>query len=159
MTAALVGLVVAAGLFLASRKRDELVTEVVLPAPPERVWAVLSDGARFGEWNPFIRAMDGELVPGGKLRNVMAPAGGREMTFTPTVLAVRPAAELRWLGRLLVPGLFDGEHYFLLTPTAGGTRLVHGERFRGIAFWFVKAESFRGDFERMNAALVARVRG
>lgn len=158
MTAAVVGLVVVAGLWLASRKRDELVTEVVLPASPERVWAVLTDGARFAEWNPFIRSMDGALVPGGRLRNVMAPAGGREMTFTPTVLAVRPGAELRWLGRLPVPGVFDGEHYFLLTPVAGGTRLVHGERFRGLAFWFMKAETFRADFERMNAALAARVR-
>jgi hypothetical protein len=40
-----------------------------------------------------------------------------------------------------------------------GTRLRHGERFRGIAFWFMSPEQFRPDFEAMNAALKARVEG
>jgi len=34
------------------------------------------------------------------------------MTFRPTILKAEPERELRWLGRLLLPGLFDGEHVF-----------------------------------------------
>jgi hypothetical protein len=30
--------------------------------------------------------------------------------FKPKVLSVRPERELRWLGRLFVRGVFDGEH-------------------------------------------------
>jgi hypothetical protein len=53
--------------------------------------------------------------------------------------------------------VFEGEHYFLLDPTGTGTRLRHGERFHGVALWFMSPERFRADFDRMNAALKARV--
>jgi hypothetical protein len=32
------------------------------------------------------------------------------------VLEVVPGRTLRWLGHLLVPGIFDGEHYFEIEP-------------------------------------------
>jgi hypothetical protein len=63
-------------------------------------------------------------------RLVFQPPGGKPMTFKPTVLAADPARELRWLGRVLMPRLFDGEHGFRLEPTVGGCRLHHGETFR-----------------------------
>ena len=55
------------------------------------------------------------------------------MRFRPTVLAVQPNRELRWKGKLLVPGLFDGEHYFKLeAKPAGGLTFHQGELFSGI---------------------------
>jgi hypothetical protein len=36
------------------------------------------------------------------------------MTFRPTVLNAETNRELRWLGHLLAPGLFDGEHSFTI---------------------------------------------
>ena len=36
----------------------------------------------------------------------------RTMRMRPTVLVAEPGRELRWLGRLFVPRLFDGEHRF-----------------------------------------------
>jgi len=55
------------------------------------------------------------------------------MRFRPTVLAVEPQRELRWKGKLVVPGLLDGEHFFKLGPRSD-TRLVfrHGEMFSGL---------------------------
>lgn len=150
-------LVALAALAFTFAPRAELVTEVHIAAPPSRVWAVLADGASYGSWNPFLTSMRGALVPGGTLTNVMRPGGGKPMTFTPTILAATPEKELRWLGRFLVPRLFDGEHYLMLDIVDGGTRLLHGERFLGIAFWFMSAEQFRADFEAMNAALKVRV--
>jgi hypothetical protein len=55
------------------------------------------------------------------------------MRSRPTVLRVSPDCELRWLSTLLIPGLFNGEHYFLLEPTVtDATRLTHGEKFSGL---------------------------
>lgn len=154
-----VSLATLAALAVTFAPRAELVTEVHISAPPSRVWAVLADGASYSSWNPFLTSMHGTLVAGGTLTNIMRPGGGKPMTFTPTLLAVTPEKELRWLGRFLLPRLFDGEHYLMLDAVEGGTRLRHGERFIGIAFWFMSPEQFRPDFEAMNAALKARVEG
>lgn len=137
--------------------RAEVVTQVEIDATPGEVWSVLADPAGYGEWNPFLIAMKGEIAEGAKLTNTMKPAGGNEMTFSPTVLKVTPGRELRWLGRVLLPRIFDGEHYFLLEERDGRTHLVHGESFHGIGLWFIDVSKFRADFEAMNAALKARV--
>lgn len=148
--------ILVAGAF-AFAPQAEIVTEVEIDAAPGEVWAVLADPAGYRDWNPFLISMEGELAAGATLTNTMKPAGGSEMTFRPTLLKVAPEKELRWLGRLLLPRIFDGEHYFLLEEHNGGTRLVHGESFRGVLLWFMDVERFRADFEAMNAALKARV--
>ena len=55
------------------------------------------------------------------------------MTFHPVVLVAELERELRWLGRLFVPGLFDGEHRFLIEPLSEHrVRFVHSEVFSGL---------------------------
>jgi len=81
------------------------------------------------------------------------------MTFKPTVLAADAERELRWLGRLGVPGIFDGEHSFRLERLPdGGTRFVQAERFRGVLvglFGTTLQKALLG-FEQMNHALKQR---
>jgi hypothetical protein len=92
----------------------ELVTDILINASPSAVWKVLTDLPAYPEWNPFIRSISGDLKPGGRLTVVIQPPEGWSMTFRPRVLAATPNTELRWLGRLLISGLFDGEHSFHL---------------------------------------------
>jgi hypothetical protein len=138
----------------------ELTSSIEIDASPERIWSVLTDFASHGEWNPFIRSIEGEPVVGSRLQVRIAPPGGRAMTFKPTVTVVDPSLELRWLGRLLLPGLFDGEHRFRLEPLDGDrTRFVQSERFSGILVAFSGkglAKTERG-FDAMNEALKLRV--
>ena len=137
-------------------------THIDISAPPERVWAVLTDFAAFPEWNPFMRSIVGSPTEGARLNVRMEPPGGRGMTFKPTVTVARPARELRWLGRLGLPRIFDGEHQLLIEPQAGGTtRFTQAETFRGILVPFLKGslDKTRVGFEQMNAALKQRVEG
>jgi hypothetical protein len=54
------------------------------------------------------------------------------MTLRPTVRAAEPARELRWLGRLFLPGLVDGEHRLALDPLEGGrSRFIQSEASAG----------------------------
>jgi hypothetical protein len=129
------------------------VTAVQINASPDKVWAVLASGPDWGAWNPFVVRVEGELKAGAKLKNTLAMTGQKPMTFKPTVLVADPAKELRWLGRVLIPGLFDGEHYFQLEAKDGGTRLVHGEEFRGILIGMLKMEDVYKSFEAFNAGL------
>jgi hypothetical protein len=139
---------------------QELLREIEINAPPERVWAVISDFTAYPEWNPFIRLIEGELREGARLEVRIAPPEARATTFKPTVRYVEPNRELRWLGRLLVPGIFDGEHSLSIEPLEGGrSRFVQSERFSGILVGVVKGtlQKTGTGFERMNAALKERV--
>ena len=81
------------------------------------------------------------------------------MTFKPTVRSVEANRELRWLGRLLLPGVFDGEHSLRIEPLDGGrSRFVQSERFSGFLVGLVKGTLAKTEagFEQMNAALKAR---
>ena len=133
-----------------------LTSQIEIDAPPAAVWAVLTDSAAYESWNPFIRKLDGELCPGATLEIRIAPPGARAMRFKPTVLAVTAERELRWLGRFLAPGIFDGEHGFTLEPLPGGrTRFVQTEHFSGLlvrAFARTLDKTQLG-FDEMNAAL------
>ena len=75
-------------------------TEITINASPDTVWGVLTDFARFGEWNPFMDRAEGRAEVGEKLTIHMQPKGGRGMTFKPRVLVAEPGHELRWLGKL-----------------------------------------------------------
>ena len=83
------------------------------------------------------------------------------MKFTPTVLKVEPNRALRWLGHLLFPGLFDGEHIFEL-ETAGekATQFIQREEFNGILVGLFRKNldtSIKSGFIAMNAALKKEV--
>lgn len=138
----------------------QLHTEIEIQAPAERVWEVLTDVASYPEWNPFIRSITGRPAPGERLETRLEPPGGRGMTFKPKVLNAEPSRELRWLGHLLVPGLFDGEHSFTIEPLEENrVRFVQREAFKG---WLVplfarslETNTHRG-FEEMNRALKER---
>src|SRR5438128_10626820 len=126
----------------------ELRTEIEIDAPAERVWAVLLDFERFSDWNPFIRSIRGQALVGSRLDVLLGASGTRPMRFRPTVKAVVPNRELRWLGRVGLPRLFDGEHIFQIEALGPmRSRFVAPERFRGL-FAPVVARSLNRDARR-----------
>lgn len=139
---------------------NHIHTETVINAPVERVWQVLTNFAEFPRWNPFIRAIGGDLKPGARLDMTTQFFNSRKMNFRSTLLRVVPNRELRWLGHFLLPHIFDGEHYFLLEPLEPGrTHLVHDEMFSGLLVPFFSrrlTRETRQGFEEMNRALKAR---
>jgi hypothetical protein len=138
----------------------KILTEIDIDATPERVWSILTDFAAYPSWNPFIRSISGDVQAGHRLTVSIQPVGGRAMTFRPTILLVQPTSELRWLGHLLFPGIFDGEHCFkIAASTSGGVRLTQAETFSGVLVALSKASLDRGTkpgFVAMNEALRAR---
>lgn len=137
----------------------EIETEVAISATPDVVWSHLTAFEQFTDWNPFITRAEGKAEVGARLVLMIEPPGGKPMVFKPKVLVAESGRELRWLGRLLFPGIFDGEHRFVLESRAGGTRLIHAEKFRGLMvplIWkSMRAKTTRG-FELMNEALKQR---
>jgi hypothetical protein len=128
---------------------------VDIQAPAAAVWHILTDTDRYEDWNPFMPRLSGRLAPGERLTLTVRP-GTRSMTFRPTVLAVEDGTLIRWRGRLVMPGVFDGEHELRLEPTPdGGTRFVQRETFTGLLVPMmpgVLADTATG-FAAMNTAL------
>jgi len=108
---------------------------------------------------PVITSSQGTVAVGERLVNRMEPPGGKATTFKPTVTVVESANTFEWLGRLVLPGVFDGRHRFELESTSTGTHLTHGEHFSGALVRFLKqsldTHTLAG-FEAMNAALKTR---
>ncbi len=138
----------------------ELHSQIEIEAPAERVWQVLTDFAAYPEWNPFIRRVNGRPEVDEQLVVRMRPSGTKGMTFRPTVMKAEPNRQLRWLGHLLVPGLFDGEHIFEIEELGRDRVLfIQREFFRGLLVpLFARSldrDTQRG-FEEMNRALRER---
>lgn len=138
-----------------------LHTEIEIEATAECIWQILTDFTAYPRWNPFIIWIEGLPIAGTRLKANIKPEGSRGMIFNPTVLQAVPNREFRWLGKLLFPGLMDGEHIFRLEPLGNGrTRFVQEETFRGLLvplFLRLMTASTLAGFHAMNQALKKRV--
>lgn len=137
-------------------------TEAVIPASPDRVYAVLADFARYSEWNPLNLEARGEARVGARVAMVFRDLPGKPgavIRQTVRIVAAEPGRELAWAGH--VPIMFKGRHGFLLTPEGEGARLVHTEVLSGLlpSTWSDAriARDFVPAYEEVNAALAARI--
>ena len=141
----------------------EIETEIEIETTPEALWAILMGFPEYPKWNPFIRSIEGVAGEGQHLNLTIEPPGSKAMTIRPRLLAVASGRELRWLGRLLLPGLFDGEHYLQIVPlTTGRVKFIQGEKFSGILVWTAKSgllANTKKGFAAMNEALKSRAEG
>jgi hypothetical protein len=111
----------------------EINTETVIKAKTEEVWAVLTDFDNYQKWNPFIKLIKGQMVVGNRITVRLEPPGSSGMNIRPKVLAFVVNKEFRWIGHLLIPGLFDGDHRFELVDNKNGTTTFRqSEKFKGI---------------------------
>ncbi len=131
--------------------------ETQIDASVERVWSLLVDFPAYPRWNPFVRSIEGILEVGQTLKVFIQPPGTKGMYFQPTVLSVHPNYELRWKGKLFLPGLFDGEHCFKLEEKPEGGLIFHqSETFSGILVPLFRRSldgSTKQGFAAMNEAL------
>lgn len=133
-------------------------TNIIINASIEKVWETLMDFENHPKWNPFIQNISGNTEVGNTLSVSVQPPKGKGMTFKPIVLSNIPYKEFRWQGKLLIKGIFDGEHFFILERMDNNrTYFIHGEHFRGILVSLLgnMLEKTKEGFQYMNEALKA----
>jgi len=132
--------------------RKEINTSIKIFATPNTIWKVLSNFKEYKNWNPFITSAKGEFAVGN---NVEITAGG--MNFKPVILTYDENREIRWLGKFLFKGLFDGEHSFQIIDNGdGSSTFEQNEIFNGIlvGMFAKKLDTETKDgFEKMNQEL------
>jgi hypothetical protein len=138
------------------KMKHQIKTEIVINAPKETVWEILSNFEKYEDWNPFIIKSKGKAVEGNTIENTIRN-GNKDFTFKPKLLNVRKNEYLDWLGSLFFKGLFDGNHYFEIKEIGPGQVLfIHGENFSGILSSYILkkiGEDTRNNFIKMNEAL------
>ena len=112
--------------------RFSITTDI--PAPPERVWALVADVERWHEWTPTVTSitrMDkGPLAVGSRAR-IRQP---RLPPATWEVTELVPGRSFTWVTRS--PGVrVRAEHG--VEPVGGGTRVTLSVRFTGLLGPFV----------------------
>lgn len=93
------------------------VSRIEIAAPPEALWSLLTDAPGYPRWSSTVARVEGEIVPGGKLKLFTAASPGRAFSLMVTVFD-RPTPMV-WSGGMPL-GLFKGERTFDITPLAGG---------------------------------------
>ena len=130
-------------------------TSITIDTSADKVWAVLQDTAAYPEWNSFLR-VEGKLVANETLNITVMPPQEKPMSFSPTVLRNAPY-HLSWRGRVLMPGIFTGEHNFRVDATSQNQSVFHqDEEFSGILVPFISLKNSEEGFKKMNLELKAR---
>lgn len=101
----------------------------VISAPPERLWAILTDAGAYPEWEPGMQRIEGQIVDGGRITLHVKYS---ERAFPLKVSDWAPNRGMTWSDGMPL-GLFKGERRFALEPNADGTTtFTMRERFTGL---------------------------
>jgi uncharacterized protein YndB with AHSA1/START domain len=98
----------------------EYTTTATIDAPPEKVWAILTDAATYREWNPEIIALEGRMERGERITAQVRLGSGAIRRVPMTVTALDAPRRMEWTGGLPL-GLFVGRRTFTVAPSGGGT--------------------------------------
>jgi hypothetical protein len=138
----------------------EIYTEIKIESQAETVWKILINLKEYSSWNPFLIQANGDVKEGAKINIHAKPPGLKSMVFNPTIVKAETNRELRWKGRFIVPGLFDGEHIFIIEELGSkGVRLIQKEFYSGLLIPLLSrklGDNTKKGFELMNQAVKKR---
>jgi hypothetical protein len=128
-------------------------TKIEIDAPAKDVRTVLLKFEDYPKWNPFIVRVDGTAAEGSKVQVTVKPVGKDPISGETTITALT-GTRLAWTGSLRIPGLFSGDHEFIIED-AGPNKTVfyQNERMSGLIIPFFDFKPEEAGFVEMNEAL------
>jgi hypothetical protein len=157
--AAVLGLLAVAfvGSVALDRPATRVHEEMVVSAPRELVWRLLTDFDRYETWNPYITRASGEARKGEQIVMRLEPRHHGPQEVECDVLEVKQLRKVFWRCRDYLPGLLDREHTFRLLPLGDDRiRLVYEGRWEGIFVPFADLDDRKTGYRRMAQALKDR---
>ena len=111
----------------------KICTKILINASPSIVWHIITDFENYGKWNPFIREISGVTKEGSTIQVFIKPPNSNGMKFKPKILKYKSEKEIKWLGKLWVPKIFDGEHSLTIKKIEENKVLfIQKEQFNGL---------------------------
>ena len=160
---ALMGLALAGvGAIVVLQENHDVNSRVTFAVTPDRVWLVLNAFEAYPEWNPHLRALDGQPKAWSPTRLAEIFPDGSETVRQIGMKSMAKDYEFIWEADLYpLPRMLIAKRKLIMTPTAtGGTSLRHEIEFTGwlsgpLSQW--QFDRYAQSMTAMNAALVQRV--
>jgi hypothetical protein len=128
-------------------------TSIVIDAPAQNVRDVLFKFDDYPNWNPFIVKVDGKVAEGSKVQVTVQPVGKAPISGETTITSLTEN-RLAWTGSLAVPGLFSGNHEFVIAEIGPNkTMFSQSEKMSGLIIPFFDFKPEAAGFVKMNEAL------
>lgn len=150
--------------FSLSAKADKYTidTEVEINAPIDQVWQVFTDFPNWEAWNPFIRAIDGDVTPGNEITETIQLIWQIPIKVKAQIVEFEPY-RLVWTGHILSKEFGSGIHQFeVIALDENRTLFIQREVFEGIfvkATWPIFRKVVTTKFDNMNEGLRAYIEG
>jgi hypothetical protein len=131
-------------------------SKIEIDAPAQTVRSVLYKFDDYPAWNPFIVKVDGVVREGSDVTVTVKPVGKDQLSGTTTIVS-KTDNRLEWRGSLAIPGLFTGDHEFIIEAIdANRTMFYQNEKMSGLIIPFFNFKPEEAGFSAMNAALKQR---
>jgi hypothetical protein len=115
--------------------------QIIIEAPAQLVWQVLTTLERYGEWNRYSSEAHGTLAAGGEVE-IVARLGNSTQRVNNRVLEIIPEQKLCWVSMNWYQFLVRGTRCRMLQPQQNGTTL------------FLEREIMEGPFARLVVGLM-----
>ena len=99
-----------------------------IAAPPDAVWAILTDAPAYSDWSSGVVRLEGQVAPGEKLK--VTSEVDPKRAYPVKVTRFEPGRAMAWTGGMPL-GLMKGVRTFTLTPQGSSTRFTMREEFSG----------------------------
>jgi hypothetical protein len=135
----------------------EYLTSSIIDASPETVWQILTDGARYPEWNPEIIRIVGTIAAGARITAHVRLGDGAVRAVSQRVTQLEAPKRMVWEGGLPL-GLFIGRRTFTLHPAGSGVEFrMHLHMSGAVSPLIIKSVGDRqSEVDRFSQALKRR---
>ena len=133
-------------------------TEIIIPASPDKIWAVLIDTDGYKEWNPVFVPLKGRLeqVEEGEILTWLYTQPGQDPIETEMkVVKFVEDKQLNQQGGIW--GILNVNHNWFLDPVSEGTRVTNREEWSGIGVLFWDYSWVEPTYKEMNENLKKQV--
>lgn len=135
-------------------------TEFEIGAKDVDVWSVLTDFDSYGDWNPSLPSISGELRAGATVSLTLGMPGRPSPKVKARLVDVVPNRRLTWHGNAGADWIFAGDREFAIEPLEGArVRFTHVEDVHGAMFPLFRAvmgKAIQRSHDAFNRALKDR---
>ena len=100
-----------------------------IDAPPEKVWALLTDAPSYRQWNRAVVSIQGKIAAGETVS--LVSIANPKRTFRLHVTEMTAPTRMVWRDGMPL-GLFTGERTYLVEPREGVTHFEMTEEYTGL---------------------------